>query len=300
MFFRSLPAQRSPERSLGSDTTKEYYFHYDALGSVVALSDSAGNTAETYRYDIFGTANNTGSVGNPYFFTGRRYDPETSLYYYRARIYNPMIGRFLQTDPVGYGDGMNMYAYVGNSPIVLTDPLGLCSDTPSLGDRQKRVVDTTVVPQLCDPRMIKDWERHKGSKSEKVIEKLLHMSVEESMGQTGAMSALTITYSTVVNEVATKVGDAVIGFHERQGGPGYSKAYLEVQEYEYSRKLIFGRKWKAVGDSHFLEVTGGEGWEPGLELYLSEAAAQEAAGWKKHEIYMRGWGIASKPVTLDY
>jgi len=59
-------------------------------------------------------------------FTGRRYDPETGLYYYRARYYNPEIGRFLQPDPIGYNDGMNMYAYVGNNPLAWIDPYGLC------------------------------------------------------------------------------------------------------------------------------------------------------------------------------
>jgi len=64
---------------------------------------------------------------NPYQFTGRQYDSETGLHYYRARYYNAEIGRFLQPDPIGYNDGMNMYAYVGNNPISFTDPFGLLS-----------------------------------------------------------------------------------------------------------------------------------------------------------------------------
>jgi RHS repeat-associated protein len=57
-------------------------------------------------------------------FTGRRFDFETGLYYYRARYYNPYIGRFLQTDPVGYDDGINWYLYCKNNPLTYVDPLG--------------------------------------------------------------------------------------------------------------------------------------------------------------------------------
>ena len=60
-------------------------------------------------------------------FTGRRFDIETGLYYYRARYYNPHIGRFMQTDPVGYNVGTNLYAYCGNNPLGRVDPFGLAS-----------------------------------------------------------------------------------------------------------------------------------------------------------------------------
>jgi len=64
---------------------------------------------------------------NRIMFTGREYDKETGLYYYRARYYNPQIGRFLQTDPIGYGDGMNVYRYCGNNSVNRADPTGLFS-----------------------------------------------------------------------------------------------------------------------------------------------------------------------------
>ena len=110
-----------------ADSSAVYYYHYNALGSVVALSDSTGDTVQTYEYSVYGqvAASDPNFTANPYMFTGRRFDYETGLYYYRARYYNPYIGRFLQTDPIGYGDGINWYAYCGNNPLNFIDPLGL-------------------------------------------------------------------------------------------------------------------------------------------------------------------------------
>ena len=106
--------------------SETYYYHYDALGSVVALSDSSGDTVQTYEYSVFGQpAVEDINHPNPYMFAGRRFDIEIGLYYNRARYYNPFTGRFLQTDPIGYGTGMNMYAYCGNNSLNYADPSGL-------------------------------------------------------------------------------------------------------------------------------------------------------------------------------
>jgi RHS repeat-associated protein len=110
-----------------ADSNAVYYYHYDGLGSVVALSNSSGTSIQSYEYSAYGqvAASDPNFTANPYLFTGRRFDYETGLYYYRARYYNPYVGRFLQTDPVGYGDGINWYAYCGNNPVGRADPSGL-------------------------------------------------------------------------------------------------------------------------------------------------------------------------------
>jgi RHS repeat-associated protein len=109
------------------DSNALYYYHFDGVGSVVALSDSEGDSVQSYEYSVYGqvAVEDPNFLTNPYMFTGRRFDIETGLYHYRARCYNPHIGRFMQTDPVGYDDGINWYLYCNNNPLNMLDPFGL-------------------------------------------------------------------------------------------------------------------------------------------------------------------------------
>ncbi len=101
------------------------YYHYDGTGSVVAVTDGFGTVVESYAYGPYGESADGDLIGNPYRFTGRRLDAETELYYYRNRYYSATLGRFLQADPAGFVDGLNLYAYVRNDPLNFVDPSGL-------------------------------------------------------------------------------------------------------------------------------------------------------------------------------
>jgi len=106
-----------------------FYYVQDRLGSVIGLvSLETGGFVQTYTYDAWGNiVEQSGDVKNPYTYTGREYDPESGLYYYRARYYDSLTGRFLQRDldVRAWENGENLYLYVGDDPVNIVDPMGL-------------------------------------------------------------------------------------------------------------------------------------------------------------------------------
>jgi RHS repeat-associated protein len=121
-----------PLAEFRSGTTS--YYQQDAIGSVSSLSNATGALANSYTYDAFGKLTaSTGTLANPFQYTGREFDPETGMYGYRARYYDQNTGRFTSEDPLSFGGGnSNMYAYVGNNSTDFIDPFGLtnCVVTP--------------------------------------------------------------------------------------------------------------------------------------------------------------------------
>ena len=100
------------------------YYHRDEQLSTVFVTDVQGEIRNSYQYDAFGMSlGTTEKLNNRIRYTGQQYDDVTGQYYLRARYYNPVAGRFMQED-VYQGDGLNLYAYCGNNPVVYDDPSG--------------------------------------------------------------------------------------------------------------------------------------------------------------------------------
>ncbi len=118
-------------------TTSVYFYLKDHLGTVHALTDTNGAVVESYRFDAWGWAlgvydgsglpigNQQSAIGNRFLFQAREYSWATGLYFFRARYYDPVTGRWLSKDPIGISGGLNQYAFVGNNPVNRVDPLGL-------------------------------------------------------------------------------------------------------------------------------------------------------------------------------
>jgi len=264
------------------DSDKHYWYHYDALGSVIALSNN-GSIVEAYSYDVFGStkvhtvagadsqwltsddtiANPTVSAyANPYMFTARRMDTldsgDLKIYYYRARYYKPDIGRFLQTDPIGYAGGLNLYIYVGNNPINWIDSWGLSKECPVV----EEVIDTIALPaNFEDPiNRLKAEEELKKDKPFTCPDPFSNPAKE--------------IYEKAINEVGKGVVRGKIRLVEISSAGRY-RGWLIIQKYR-ERRFLWWKWWSRVGKPYAHEVTGGKGWGKMQGSYRNKRNAEDA------------------------
>lgn len=129
---------------------KAFFYHKDHLGSVGAITNDGGEVIQKNQYSSFGKILSIkdknrkevgieGAIEKSFSYTGREWDEEIDLYYYRARHYDPHVGRFVQMDPIGLAAGdANLYRYVQNSPLNFVDPLGLTQEDIDLAMKYVR------------------------------------------------------------------------------------------------------------------------------------------------------------------
>jgi RHS repeat-associated protein len=136
----------------GTGTSSVNWYYTNHQGSIVYIADAYGQGNALYRYDPYGVPtdrfNNLTWSGSRFRYTGQTMIPEARLYYYKARVYDPQMGRFLQTDPIGSQDDLNLYAYVRGDPVNGTDPTGTETTCVERENGGRTCTTTEKVPVL--------------------------------------------------------------------------------------------------------------------------------------------------------
>ncbi|MDH0863426.1 RHS repeat-associated core domain-containing protein [Mitsuaria sp. GD03876] len=221
LLRRFVPGRTADDPQLwyeGAGTSRPRWMHVDQQGSVIAVTESEGRLLAINRYDEYGQPA-AGNVGR-HQYTGQLWLPEVGLHSYKARMYHPGLGRFLQTDPVGYGSGdLNLYAYVGNDPINRADPSG---ETCRIQQQQEGQRDGVCRIDKLDGKELTDEVRNKLSKAlQKFIaerEAEMTRDFKKLLGakQSRSVTASLSTDSGTAVDITFKVGELTQLFIDTQ------------------------------------------------------------------------------------
>ena len=218
------------------------YFHADGLGSITSLTNGSGQLAASYVYDAFGNLTaSTGTVTNPFQYTGREFDSETGLYYYRARYYDSAVGRFLSEDPVGFAGGRDFYAYVGGNPLTYIDPTGWKAFVRVDGNNVTIILPISYSGLGATPQVIQTWNN----------------AIERTWsGQFGRYKVTTIVTKGPDNLITVPVGDGRAFVY----GPGDDRGVWPSKRPCWTAEHEAGHLMEL--DDHYNSVTGvpDRGW----------------------------------------